>query len=129
MSAQGRGFYIGGRVGSWLGLLLSCGVTARAFLRSGEQGWTSQHWIALGIAGPILLAAGWMAGKFAGSYLGELRCSGRREQIGFIAGALLGLVAARLLCAATLSSAGPALTLLGLCIGAGVGRSLAQPRP
>ncbi|MCX5797692.1 MAG: hypothetical protein NTY77_19555 [Elusimicrobia bacterium] len=129
-SGKDRGFYVGGRLGPWLGLLLSLWVTAHAFLRSGaDQGRTGRHWLALGIAGPILAAGGWVIGKFAGAYVGELCYSGRREQLGFLAGGLLGLLVAGLLARATESSAGPALGLLGLGIGAGIGRGLAQPRP
>jgi hypothetical protein len=130
-SKKDRGFYVGGRSGSWLGLLGSLCGTAYIFLQAGAaHGWTGDRWMAVCLVGPILVAGGWVAGKFAGSYVGELCYSGRREQIGFLAGGLLGLFIGELAAGSVASAAGrSALWFMGLGIGAGVGRSLAQPRP
>jgi|GEM_PF-5096100 len=57
-----------------------------------------------------------------------LRGSRWRERIGFLAGGLLGLLAAELVARGLASSAGPGLWLLGFGLGAGIGRSLAAPR-
>ena len=118
-----RGFYQGGRVGAWLGLAGSSAGTAWAFFHSGSAaGWTGDRWLALCIAGPVLVAGGWIAGKFAGSFLGELLYSGRREQAGFLAGAVAGALLGELCWGRR------GLWLIGLFIGAGIGRSLARPR-
>ncbi|MBI5241755.1 MAG: hypothetical protein HY926_14880 [Elusimicrobia bacterium] len=118
-----RGFYRGGRAGSWLGLAASFTGTAWAFFHSGAAGgWTGDRWLALCIAGPVLVAGGWIAGKFAGSYVGELLYSGRREQAGSLAGAAAGALLAELCWDRN------GMWLIGLAIGAGIGRYLAQPR-
>jgi hypothetical protein len=118
-----RGFYRGGRLGARLGLAGSLAGTAVAFYRAGVAGgWTGDRWMALCIAGPVLVAGGWIAGKFAGSYIGELVYSGRREQVGFLAGAAAGALLVEL-CWGRHS-----LWLIGLFIGAGIGRSLARLR-
>jgi hypothetical protein len=120
---QAKGFDHGGRLGARLGLAGSLLGTAAVFYRAGiAGGWTADHWMALGIAGPVFVAGGWIAGKFAGSYIGELASSGRREQVGFLAGAAAGALLGEL-CWGRHS-----LWLIGLFIGAGIGRFLARPR-
>jgi len=129
-AVKDRGFYLGGRIGSGLGLLLAALGTAAMFLRSAQgQGWSSHHWMALCIAGPIFAAGGWLAGRFAGSYVGDLLGGSRREKGGFLLGALCGALLGESL---AIFSSAPALRssgwVIGAFVGTGIGRELARPR-